>query len=196
MSGRAVFLDRDGVLNDNIYYADSGEWEAPRCAADFVMKPRVLQSLSALQGAGYVLFLVSNQPSFAKGKATLEALQAVHGRLLEILRADGIALTEAFYCYHHPEGIVPGFSVRCDCRKPSAYFLLNAAEKYRIVLSDSWMIGDRDSDIECGKKAGLHTIQVASDHPGAKAGHAMPEFHAPDLAGATGIVLEQAGVLV
>lgn len=189
MSNRAVFLDRDGVLNRNVYYADTGEWESPRTVADFALMDGVLPALDSLQRADFLLFVVSNQPSFAKGKTTLDDLRAIHIRMESLLMANGIRLTEAFYCFHHPQGIVPELAVHCDCRKPFPHFLFEAARNYGLDLSESWMIGDRDTDIECGQAAGVRTIQVEGDHPSDRAGQAVPAFRAAALPDAVAVIL-------
>jgi len=188
MSQRAVFLDRDGVLNANVYYADSGEWEAPRRDGDLALKPGVIAALQDLGRRGYRLFLVSNQPSCAKGKTSMENLKAVHHRLEGLLGAAGIELAEALYCYHHPQGSLPELAIACRCRKPSTFMVTEAASRHGIDLAASWLVGDRDTDIECGRSAGTRTIQVASDHPTDKAGRAAPHFHAADLKEAAAII--------
>jgi D-glycero-D-manno-heptose 1,7-bisphosphate phosphatase len=193
MNGRAVFLDRDGVLNDNVYYADSGEWESPRVAEDFVLKPGVVPALKILLQLNFHLFLVSNQPSYAKGKTSKRSLAEVHMRLDHCLGFEGIRFTEAFYCFHHPKGVLPELAISCSCRKPSAYFLNRAARDYDLDLEQSWMIGDRDVDIECGQRAGVHTIQIASDHPTTKAGQVVPHFCASGILEAAEIVRDHSG---
>ena len=194
MRRRAVFLDRDGVINRNVYYADTGEWESPRVVSDLALMDGVLPALRSLQRANFLLFIVSNQPSFAKGKTTLDDLRAIHDEMESLLTADGIRLTEAFYCFHHPRGIVPELAVQCDCRKPSAHFLLEAARNYDLDLRESWMIGDRDTDIECGQAAGVRTIQVERDHPSARATQAVPAFKAAALPDAAALILRHLGV--
>ena len=104
---RAVFLDRDGVINRNILNPVSGEYESPHRPEDFELAPGALNAIARLRTAGYRLFLVSNQPSFAKGKTSLEAIQAIHARLQTALDGAGIAFDAFYYCYHHPDGIVP-----------------------------------------------------------------------------------------
>ena len=155
---RAVFLDRDGTLNPLVYYADTQEYESPRTPETLTLLDGVESALSRLSASGYRLFLVSNQPSYAKGKTSLENLQAVHARLSQELGSKGVQLTEAYYCYHHPKGIVPALTTVCNCRKPGIESLLRARDTYGLDLTESWMIGDQDSDIQCGLKAGCRTI--------------------------------------
>ena len=187
---RAVFLDRDGVLNRNVFYPDTGKFESPRKPEDFELFPGVLEALSQLQQAGYLLFLVSNQPNYAKGKSTLDELHGVHAALSKSLDQAGIKFTEFFYCFHHPQGIVPSHSGNCDCRKPSPYFLKKAALDFQISLPDSWMVGDRATDIECGHAAGVQTIRVLEDHPAMQAAtEPVATLEAADLVHAVDLIL-------
>ncbi len=186
----AVFLDRDGVINRNVQDPATGEYGAPLSAEQFHLAPGALEAMAALRQAGFVLFLVSNQPNYAKGKSTLEALHAIHERLAAELDAAGIDFAEFFYCYHHPDGIVPGYSGQCRCRKPSPFFLLQAGDRFGLSLAESWMVGDRATDIECGRAAGARTILVAPDHPSsARKPQVEPDFEAQDLSDAAGIIL-------
>ena len=152
---RAVFLDRDGVLNWNVYYRDTGAWEAPRLPHEFVLIPGALSALRVLADAGFLLFLVSNQPNCVNGKSTGAALEAMHHRLLDALAAAQVHFADFFYCTHHPRITGP-----CPCRKPSPYFLKKAAQEHHILLHESWMIGDRSTDMACGRAAGARTIWI------------------------------------
>jgi len=168
----AVFLDRDGVLNRNVWNPRTGQYESPLRPEQFELLPRVIPSLQLLCNAGYLLFLVSNQPNYAKGKASMEALDAIHNKLEAALAEAKIVFTAFYYCYHHPE-----FSGECSCRKPSPYFLLKARDAFGIDLVASWMVGDRVTDIECGRKAGVRTIKIANPHAiEADEGHAVPDL--------------------
>jgi D-glycero-D-manno-heptose 1,7-bisphosphate phosphatase len=82
---RAVFLDRDGVINASVYYEDTKTWESPRSAAQFSILPSALDALKRFQSLGYLQFLVSNQPGFAKGKTSLEAIEVIHANLKNLL---------------------------------------------------------------------------------------------------------------
>jgi len=187
-----VFLDRDGVLNRNVLDPTTGEYGAPLAAKDFELAPGALAALLALRRAGFDLFLVSNQPNYAKGKSSLEELAAIHLRLEEELARTGIEFAAFYYCRHHPQGVVSGYSGACECRKPSPYFLLQARDSFALEMAECWMVGDRATDIECGRAAGVRTIRVADDHPSVKlraAGEIRAEFEARDLAHATEIIL-------
>ncbi|HRQ81903.1 MAG TPA: HAD-IIIA family hydrolase [Azospirillaceae bacterium] len=186
----AVFLDRDGVLNEDVFYPHTGEWEAPLAPEDMRLRPGVAAALARLDEAGYALALVSNQAGYAKGKTSLEALWATHRRLLALLAP--IAFADCRYSFSHPDGLVPGFSGPSVDRKPSPYPLLVAAAQHGFDLTRSWMVGDRDTDIVCGRAAGVHTVQVANPHAGDKAGSAVPDYRVADLAAAADVILRQA----
>jgi D-glycero-D-manno-heptose 1,7-bisphosphate phosphatase len=183
----AVFLDRDGVITEDVFYPATGEWEAPMRAADVVLRPGALAGLARLQALGRPLILVSNQGAYAKGKATLAALWQVHLRVVALLAADGIALDDCYYSYTHPDGTVPHVSGPSLERKPSPYFLLVAAARHDIDLARSWMIGDRDSDIACGRAAGTRTIFVRNPRASGQRG-AGADAAADSLAEAAEIV--------
>jgi D-glycero-D-manno-heptose 1,7-bisphosphate phosphatase len=155
-----VFLDRDGVITEDVFYRETGEWEAPMRVADVALRDGALAGLAQLKALGRPLILVSNQGAYAKGKATLAALWQVHLRVVELLAAEGIALDDCFYSYSHPDGVVPHVSGPSLERKPGPYFLLVAAARHDLDLARSWMIGDRDSDIACGRAAGARAIFV------------------------------------
>lgn len=186
---KAVFLDRDGVLNELVLNPATGEYEPPHFPDDLLLFPDVIESLRILQVAGFELFLVSNQPDYAKGKTTLEMIHAVHTRLNQILTSERIHFREYYYCYHHPNGIVPEYSFACKCRKPNPLFLLKAARDYSIDLENSWMIGDRDSDIECGKAAGTRTIMIEGLHSSKLSRSSRPDKKAANLKDALTIIL-------
>ena len=185
---RAVFLDRDGVLNGNIFYADTGCWEAPRNACEFALLPGVIAALRQLRDAGFLLFVVSNQPNVAKGKSSPEAFAAMRDRLAAALGAAGVPLTDAFYCLHHPH-----FTGACRCRKPEPYFLQAAAHDHALVLKECWMVGDRATDMECGRRAGVYTAWVCTgqepDEPDAE----LCDITAASLPGAVAGILASAG---
>lgn len=171
---RALFLDRDGVLNRNVWYADTEAWESPRLPHEFALADGVLPALAALRDAGFLLFVVSNQPNVAKGKAPPGALESMHKLLIEALAEAGIVLVRAFYCTHYPDVTGP-----CLCRKPSPFFLEQAAREYGLNLRDSWMIGDRDTDMECGRAAGTRTGWVRTGQE-----RRTPRAHLVDVEGA------------
>jgi len=185
----AVFFDRDGVINELVLNPATGEYEPPHSPGDLVLVHDAIRSLHDLQNAGFDLFLVSNQPDYAKGKTTLEQIRAVHEKLDRIIKDGGVRFRDYYYCYHHPNGIEPAYSFECECRKPKPYFLLKAAGDYGIDLAGSWMIGDRDTDIECGKAAGTHTILVLIEESSKYRSSSCPDYTAENIQEAAKIIL-------
>jgi D-glycero-D-manno-heptose 1,7-bisphosphate phosphatase len=191
-NNRAVFLDRDGVLNHNWLNPTTGEWESPIRPEDFRLCAGIVGALAELTAHGFRLILVSNQSSAAKGKCSLADLQSVHARFMAELKPGGIVFDEFCYDYAHPQAVVPELSGPLTSRKPSAYFLERAIRSLGLDRSCSWMVGDRDTDIECGRRAGVRTIQVASPDPDARAlvnGHA--DFDAENLEAAVNIIVAE-----
>jgi D-glycero-D-manno-heptose 1,7-bisphosphate phosphatase len=186
---KAVFLDRDGVINRNVFYPDSGEFESPRSVAEFELFPWTLEAMGKLRAAGYSLFIVSNQPNYAKEKSPLEPLREIGDALVALTTANGIDIRASYYCFHHPNSLIPGYSA-CDCRKPSPKFLLDAAAEFDLDMEHSWMVGDRPTDIECGLRAGVKTIRVAPDHPGQLDRSVHPHYDAANLLEASKIICD------
>ena len=170
MSRPAVFLDRDGVLVEEVFYPESGEWEAPWRADDVRLIPGAAAAARRLAEAGYALVLVSNQAAYAKGKTTLRDLWLAHERFVDLLAAQNVRLDAVFYAYGHPDGVVPHFSGPSLARKPSPYHLFVAAAQLDIDMTRSWMVGDRDTDVACAIAAGIRPILVENAHAGPRSG--------------------------
>ena len=145
---RAVFLDRDGVINQSPPEGDYiTRWE------DFHILPGVAEGIALLNRAGFSVIVVTNQRGVAKGLMSEADLQKMHERMTGDLARAGAKIDATFYC---PHDIEP----RCDCRKPAPGMLLSAARLHGIDLRASWMIGDSDNDVEAGLNAGCKTARV------------------------------------
>ncbi|MGQ9731781.1 MAG: D-glycero-alpha-D-manno-heptose-1,7-bisphosphate 7-phosphatase [Candidatus Zipacnadales bacterium] len=187
---RAVFLDRDGVLNLPVYYPERDEHDSPLWAKQLVIYRQAAPHLERLRKAGFLLIIVTNQPAWAKGKTTHEDLEAVRDKLLEDFRALGVEFDGYYCCYHHPtESIIDPLRIVCECRKPSPGLLRQAADDWGIDLRASWMIGDRDTDIQAGQSVGCRTILVESTEQGYR-GRSNPDFRCRDLVEACHIILK------
>ena len=178
-SNRALFLDRDGVLNELAFYPSSGEWEGPRTLDDLVMIDGTAEPLQRFLDAGWLLFIVTNQPSYAKGKTTMEDTHAVHEAVVARL---GVPVTRSYLCFHHPDAIVPDLRIACECRKPGAQSLRDAARDFDVDLAASWMIGDQDSDLLCGRAAGCRVALLENPRTADKRGEVEPDVRVRDLA--------------
>jgi D-glycero-D-manno-heptose 1,7-bisphosphate phosphatase len=186
---RAVFLDRDGVINRNVWNPATSQYESPLTVDKFELLPGVLHALLELQSASFLLFVVSNQPNYAKGKSSPEAASMIHRKLLSDTSSAGIRFADCYYCFHHPDGSNPNYSGPCICRKPSPYFLHQARQSFDVDLTESWMIGDRESDIQCGRKAGTRTVFI--DDAPARRCRADADYFARHLAEAASLILER-----
>jgi len=178
---RALFLDRDGVINELVYYPSHKEWESPRAIEDLRLHPGIHEPLIKAQRAGWLLFLITNQPSYAKGKCSLESLEKIQDSVMQQLSAKGVTITGAYVCYHHPTSKIPGFGA-CECRKPSPFFIHEAARDHDIDLAKSWMVGDQDTDVETGRRAGVRTAVLTYERSGPKRGTVKADLVCSDLA--------------
>jgi D,D-heptose 1,7-bisphosphate phosphatase len=165
--GRAVFLDRDGVLIEDTGYPDDPDAIA--------LLPGVGEALRALRRAGWGLVVVSNQSGVARGKFGLARLAEIHDRLLALLRGEGVELDALYYCPHHPQGRPP-FDLDCDHRKPAPGMLRSAARDLDLRLNECWMIGDKESDVRAAHAAGVHAIRIGGVETAAEA--AAPDLRA------------------
>ncbi|MFZ2051361.1 MAG: HAD-IIIA family hydrolase [Solirubrobacteraceae bacterium] len=187
-SGRAaVFLDRDGVLNELVLDPVSGVPEAPLQVQDVRLVPGAAAAAVGLQRLGFLLVCVTNQPAAAKGRISTAELLAVHDRVLRLLRAGGVELAASRICLHHERGVVPGLAGPCECRKPAPGMLLDVAGELEIDLARSWMVGDTDVDMAAGRAAGCSTVLI--EHPGS----VHKRFHAVSADLVAGSLAEAVG---
>jgi len=156
----AIFLDRDGVINELIYYEDHGIVDSPFTPEQMRVFPWVPEAIKRFKELGYKVIIASNQPGIAKGHFTWETFQRINQEMLLQIQRDGVKLDGEYYCFHHPEAKVEDLRKDCPCRKPNPGLLLKAAAELNIDLRSSWMIGDGLIDIKAGKEAGCRTIFI------------------------------------
>ena len=193
MGRAAIFLDRDGTLNELALNPANGDWESPHSAGETRLVPGLDAALKVLKATGLPLFVVSNQPSVAKAKCSFEDLKAVHGVVERAFAAAGVGVVQWYYCYHHPQGVVPELTQACECRKPGTLFLRQASAEHGIDLGASWFIGDQDFDIRCGRDAGCRTVVIENPHSAKKRVKETADFKAASLLDAVKIVAAHAG---
>ncbi|HUY05694.1 MAG TPA: HAD family hydrolase [Acidimicrobiales bacterium] len=159
---RAVFLDRDGIIN--VLWTDprTGQPGSPLDVESVRLQGEIAREIIRFREAGYLLVGVTNQPSAAKGRISMVQQDAIHERVLDLLSAEGVALDAWKICPHHPDGIVKELALSCSCRKPKPGMLIDAAREFNINIASSWMIGDSDSDVEAGRAAGTRTILIGA----------------------------------
>jgi histidinol-phosphate phosphatase family protein len=182
---RAVFLDKDGTIIENVPYNVDPERIRLNPGADIGLKQ--------LHGAGYLLFVVSNQAGVARGYFPESALEAVEARLRVLLAAFGVPLAGFTYCPHHPEGSVEGLAMACDCRKPAPGMIVRTAAEHGIDLARSWMIGDILDDVQAGRNAGCRTILIdnGGETKSILSPDREPHYRASDMAEAARYILRQ-----
>lgn len=157
---KAVFLDRDGVLNKLVRDAASGTNESPYKASEMELVDGAIGALKILREMGYLLIIISNQPAAAKGIVSLKSLREVERRFLNLLSNNGVIIDDCRYSYTHPEGVDAALKCESIDRKPAPGMVLKAALEFDIDLGKSWVVGDSDTDIELGERAGCRTILI------------------------------------
>lgn len=152
-----AFIDRDGVINEERAYVHRVE--------DFVLLPNAVAGLRMLADAGFALVVVTNQAGVAHGYYDETAVEILHTHLRALLAREGIHLDAVRYCPHHPDGVAAAYRRSCGCRKPAPGMVLNAAHELGLDLTASVMIGDKRSDVQAGRAAGVGlNILVRSGH--------------------------------
>jgi len=155
---KAVFLDRDGVLNDLEYNAQEGRIGSPLSAKQLRIFPYAGESVRRIRELGYKAILVSNQPGVAKRQLTYREFEKMNGMIREELARHGGSLDGEYYCLHHPHALVKKYRLDCDCRKPKPGLLLRAAKENRVDLAGSFFVGDALVDVKAGRAAGCKTV--------------------------------------
>ena len=157
---RAIFLDRDGVLNALVYRPLTHMWDSPYTVEEFNLLPGVAQAVKLVKCLGFLTIVVSNQPGVAKGKCELEFLSVLNDKLQRELTLENTSIDAIYYCLHHPDGVLDSYKANCHCRKPKPGLIIQAAKEHGINISASYLVGDRPVDITAGNSAGCKTIQV------------------------------------
>ena len=175
---RAVFLDRDGVINRAL--EREGKPYPPASLSEFEILPDVPKACAELKAAGFRLIVATNQPDVGRGTLPQSAVEAMHASMCRQLPIDRVEV-----CYHAGQG-----ESDCDCRKPRPGMLLRAARELDVDLAQSWMVGDRWRDMDCGHAAGCRTIFI--DRGYAEPLRQAPDFRAGSLLEAAAIILQAA----
>jgi D,D-heptose 1,7-bisphosphate phosphatase len=157
---RAIFLDRDGVLNELVYHQEQEVIDSPFTVRQFKLLPGVAEAIKLIRQAGYLSVVVSNQPGIAKGQMTVAMFAQIKKKMKTELGQAEASVDGEYYCLHHPEAVVDELRGNCDCRKPAPGLLLKAAQDMNIDLGQSWLVGDNLSDIKAGKSAGCRTVLI------------------------------------
>lgn len=176
MAKRAVFLDRDGVINRAL--VRDGKPYPPGSLAEFEILPGVADACARLKRAGFLLVVATNQPDVGRGTLSRDLVETIHLQMSKELSLDGVEV-----CYHPGKG-----ASTCDCRKPQPGMLIRAARQLGIDLKRSWMVGDRWRDIDCGHAAGCRTILV--DYGYSESLRQKPDYRVTGLPEAAELILK------
>ncbi len=154
---KCVFLDRDGTIN-----IDKGYLYLP---SDLEFISGVPEALKMIKNKGFLLIVITNQSGVARGKYTIKDIEVFHNEInKQLLILSGVTIDAFYICPHHVLGTVPPYNKDCNCRKPKPELIYKAADDYSIDLKASYMIGDKDSDIDLGRQAHLkNTFKVSAD---------------------------------
>lgn len=190
---RAVFVDRDGTLNQEVDHLISVD--------QMKLLPEVGQAIRRLNQSGYRICVVTNQPVIARGECTLDTLRQIHNKLETLLGNEGAYVDRIYYCPHHPDkgfaGEIPDLKIDCDCRKPKTSMIDLAVAELNISRSESWMIGDTTTDMLTAQRAGLKSILVETGYAGLEQKYwVTPDFIVPDLASGASLILDVYPLLV
>jgi D-glycero-D-manno-heptose 1,7-bisphosphate phosphatase len=152
----AVFIDRDGTINEQMGYINH--------VSRFRILPRVPQAIRMLNRHRFLVLVVSNQSGVARGYYPLDLVKTLHHLMVTRMREKQGNIDGVFFCPHHPAGSVPGFSHDCDCRKPKTGLIEQACKSFEIDLQRSFVVGDMCTDIELAHRAGLKGVLVKTGY--------------------------------
>jgi D-glycero-D-manno-heptose 1,7-bisphosphate phosphatase len=153
---KAVFIDRDGTLSEEVGYINHPE--------RFRLFPYAAAAIKELNDHGWLAIVTTNQAGVARGYFTEDMVDIVHENMKKQLESGGARLDAIYYCAHHPSVGDPPYRLDCDCRKPKPGLISRAAADLKIDLNESWMVGDRYSDIELARNAGVKSAFVLSGY--------------------------------
>lgn len=153
---KVIFLDRDGTINVEKDYLHKIE--------DFQFEEGALEGLKIFKELGYKVVVVTNQSGIARGYYTENDLQKLNNYMMEKVKEAGGEIEKCFYCPHHPEKGIEEYKVQCSCRKPESGMLLEAQKEFDIDLKNSFIVGDKISDIEAGERVGVTPVLVETGY--------------------------------
>lgn len=164
----AVFIDRDGTVNEQMGYINHPD--------RFVILPGVADAFRVLNKNGFLAIIISNQSGVARGYFPVELVDKTHDLMMQSLLRKGASVDGIFFCPHYPRGVVPEYSLDCDCRKPKTGLIKKACEHFDIDMSRSYMIGDHYTDMELADRAEIKGILVKTGY-----GRGVIEYNLPGM---------------
>lgn len=184
---KCIFLDRDGTINQHrgLVYKEE----------DFILESCAIEAVRRINESGRLGIVITNQPVVARGLCNIEDVENIHKKLSTLLGKEGVYLDDILYCPHHPDKGYPEenplYKIPCECRKPKIGMITEAAKRYNVDLSESWIVGDTTMDIQTGKNAGIRTALVMTGEGGKDLKYdAHPDIVCKDLLEAVNKILE------
>lgn len=159
---KAIFLDRDGTINKLVGFL--------RRIDDMELLPGASEAIKKINHSEFLAIVITNQPVIARGEVSIEELDEIHNKMETLLGIDGAYIDSIYYCPHHPDKGFAGerleYKCDCNCRKPKPGLIIQAMNDFNIDLEQSYMIGDSENDVLCGKNAGVKTCLIGNDNYG------------------------------
>jgi histidinol-phosphate phosphatase family protein len=182
----AIFIDRDGTIVREVDLLHRVE--------DLELLSFSASAIKKINGSGYLSFLITNQPVVARNLCDISVIRQIHNKLEMLLGIGGAYLNDIYFCPHHPDRGYAGenleFKIDCDCRKPKTGMLSKAVKEYNVDIESSWVIGDRTTDIQTGKNAGMKTILVRTGKAGEDGKFEVnPDYIFDNIEGAVDFIL-------
>ena len=162
----AVFMDRDGTINEQMGYINH--------ISRFILIPGTAEAVRLLNRHQYLAIIVSNQSGVARGYFPLQLVEDVHSHMRELLKKEDAVIDGIFFCPHYPRGNVPEYTIACECRKPRTGLIKSACETFDIDMANSYVIGDRYTDIELAHRANIKGILVKTGYGLGDIEHVLP----------------------
>jgi len=166
MKKPALFMDRDGTINEQMGYINH--------MSRFLVLPRVPEAVRLLNQNHILAIVVSNQSGVARGYHPIDLVHQVHDHLQKTLKKEGAFMDGIYFCPHHPRGCIPEYAKACSCRKPETGLIDQARESFDIDLANSYVVGDRYSDMEMAHRAGMRGILVKTGYGLGEIDHVLP----------------------
>ena len=167
MKKPAVFIDRDGTINEQMGYINH--------LSRFIIFPGVIEAVRLLNAHDFWVIVLTNQGGVARGYYPIELMHEIHAFFMSSLKKNGAIIDSIFYCPHHPAGIIPEYSMECNCRKPKIGLVHQALEAFDIDMSKSYMVGDRHVDIELASRIEIDGVLVKTGYGLGEIDYVLPQ---------------------
>jgi len=168
MKRPAVFIDRDGTINEQMGYINH--------MSRFHVLPGVPEAVKLLNDNDYLVIIVTNQSGVARGYFPIELVEEIHSHMKESLKKEGAEVNAIFFCPHFPRSRVKEYAIECDCRKPNTGMIRQALDEFDIDLTQSYMIGDHFTDLEFASNANIKSIMVKTGYGLGEVGYVLPKL--------------------